>query len=42
MENVNNKKDNKEESMASYLGKIYGKMSRRKILKDLRDEDDRF
>lgn len=29
-------------SMAGYLGKKYGKMSRKEILIDLRDEHDRF
>jgi hypothetical protein len=32
----------KKDSMAGFLGKKYGKLSKKEILKDLRDEDDRF
>lgn len=32
----------KNESLAGYLGKYLGKKSRKWILKDLRDESDRF
>ncbi|MBS3076941.1 hypothetical protein J4233_01585 [Candidatus Pacearchaeota archaeon] len=31
-----------KKSIAGFLGKKYGKLSRKRILKDLRDEDDRF
>ncbi len=31
-----------KEFMAGYLGKKYGKISRKEILKDLRDKHDRF
>ena len=32
----------KRKSMAGCLGKIYGKMSKKEVLKDLRDENDRY
>ena len=32
----------KNESLAGYLGKYLGKKSRKWVLKDLRDESDRF
>lgn len=32
----------KGKSLAGSLGKIYGKMSRKEVLKNLRDEDDRY
>jgi len=32
----------KTKSMAGYFGKKYGKLSRKEILKDLRDKSDRF
>ena len=32
----------KKESMAGYLGKKYGRLSRKEILKGLRDKHDRF
>ena len=31
-----------KESLAGFLGKRYGRVSKKNVLKDLRDKDDRF